>query len=212
MVLKKYANRRLYDTGSSRYITLDEVTERIRAGEDVIVLDATTGADLTQATLTQLILDNRGAAKLLPVPLLTQLVRLGDDGLAEFFSRWVQWALEAYVQGRQSVSWLQHLNPLLQAGSAVMPNLGGGQPFGQWPGQGWNLNTLASLFEHGRQAGQQGRPPNPAEAASQPPPPASPAQADEMTRLRKQIDELRAGIQGRKRGPKRKTKAVDPKA
>ena len=79
--------RRLYDTGESRYITLEELSEKIRAGQDVRVVDAKTNEDLTQATLTQIIIESRGAARLLPPQLLTQLIRLGDDSLAEFFNR-----------------------------------------------------------------------------------------------------------------------------
>lgn len=70
------SNRRLYDTEASRYITLEELADRIQAGSDVRVIDAASGDDLTQATLTQIIIESRGAAKLLPVPLLTQMIRL----------------------------------------------------------------------------------------------------------------------------------------
>jgi polyhydroxyalkanoate synthesis repressor PhaR len=110
MLVKKYGNRRLYDTESSRYVTLEELAEKIRAGADARVVDAKTHADLTQATLTQIILESRGAGRLLPVPLLTQLIRLGDDALGEFFGRYVQWALEIYLQTRQVA--LGPLNPL----------------------------------------------------------------------------------------------------
>lgn len=218
MVLKKYANRRLYDTGSSKYVTLDEVTERIRGGEDILVVDAATGNDLTQATLTQLILENRGAAKLLPVPLLTQLVRLGDDALAEFFSRWVQWALESYLHGRQSVAWIQQINPLLAsalgqnpAGPAPAPP----SPFGQWTpthwGQNaqWPLAAIASLFDRGQPPNPSApQPPrSPGQPAPQQPPPHPPQHSvlqDELTRLRSQLDELKIGLRGHKRGRKKK--------
>ena len=62
LVVKKYPNRRLYDTAESRYITLEDLAERIKAGSDVLVQDATTRADLTQATLTQIILAFKPAA------------------------------------------------------------------------------------------------------------------------------------------------------
>lgn len=110
MLVKKYGNRRLYDTVSSRYVTLEELAEKIRAGADPRVVDAKTNEDLTQSTLTQIILESRGAGRLLPVPLLTQLIRLGDDALAEFFGRYVQWALEVYLQTRQLA--FSPLNPL----------------------------------------------------------------------------------------------------
>lgn len=115
LVVKKYPNRRLYDTTLSRYITLEDLAERIKAGADVRVLDAHTNADLTQTTLTQIILESRGAARLLPVPLLVRLIRLGDEALAEFFGRYVSWALELYVQARQGARALMPLNPLATA-------------------------------------------------------------------------------------------------
>ena len=115
LVVKKYPNRRLYDTAQSRYITLEDLAERIKAGSDVLVQDATTGIDLTQVTLTQIILESRGGARLLPVPLLLRLIRLGDEALAEFFGRYVSWALELYVQARQGARALLPMNPLVQA-------------------------------------------------------------------------------------------------
>ncbi len=101
MIVKKYGNRRLYDTEASRYITLEELSQRIRDGADVTVLDARTGEDRTQATLAQIILESRGASKLLPVPLLKQLIRMGDDALAEFFSYYISLSLELYVEWKQ---------------------------------------------------------------------------------------------------------------
>ena len=111
LVIKKYPNRRLYDTSESRYITLEDLADRIKAGSDVLVQDATTGADLTQATLTQIVLESRNGARLLPVPLLLRLIRLGDEALAEFLGRYVSWALEMYVQARQGARALMPLNP-----------------------------------------------------------------------------------------------------
>jgi polyhydroxyalkanoate synthesis repressor PhaR len=127
LVVKKYGNRRLYDTAESRYITLEELAQKVRGGDEVRVLDAKTEQDLTQATLAQIILESRGAAKLLPVPLLTQLVRLEDEGLAEFFGRFLSVSLEAYLQARQGAQQMAAYNPF-----AVLP---------------FNAaNALASLF------------------------------------------------------------------
>ena len=111
MIVKKYGNRRLYDTEASRYITLEELADTIRRGKDVRVVDAKTEQDLTQVTLAQIILESRGASKLLPVPLLVQLIRMGDDALAEFFQRYVGWALQVYVQMKQNARVLGALNP-----------------------------------------------------------------------------------------------------
>jgi polyhydroxyalkanoate synthesis repressor PhaR len=153
LVVKKYPNRRLYDTAESRYITLEDLASRIKAGSDVLVQDATSGADLTQATLTQIILESRGGARLLPVPLLLRLIRLGDEALAEFLGRYVSWALEMYLQAQHGARALMPLNPLANA------------PFAA-------TNALARLVlgatKWGREAGQagqgnapQGQPPAP---------------------------------------------------
>ena len=115
MLVKKYANRRLYDTEESRYITQDELASRIRFGADPTVVDAKTGEDLTQSVLAQLILDSRGAAKLLPVPLLIRLIRLGDDALAEFFGRYVSWSLDLYLSARQGAQKMVPFNPFAVA-------------------------------------------------------------------------------------------------
>lgn len=106
LVVKKYANRRLYDTEQSRYITQNELAEIIRGGRDVRVVDAKTDQDLTQETLVQMVLEGP-SGHLLPVPLLFQLVRMGDDALADFFGRWMTWSLEMYfaMRNRAEQSW-----------------------------------------------------------------------------------------------------------
>lgn len=119
VVVKKYSNRRLYDTEDSRYITLDELAEKIRGGTDVQVVDAKTGVDLTQATLTQLILEGP-SSKLLPISLLHQLVRMQDDALGEFFSKYVTAALELYLAAKDGVSMFPFASMPMQATSAFM--------------------------------------------------------------------------------------------
>lgn len=114
VIIKKYSNRRLYDTEGSRYITLDELAEKIRGGTDVQVLDAKARTDLTQPTLTQIIMESRGAAKLLPVPLLTQLIRMKDDALAEFMGRYLAGALELYQTARRGANRVSPYYPLAQ--------------------------------------------------------------------------------------------------
>ena len=119
MLVKKYGNRRLYDTEQSRYLRLDELAERIRSGADVRVVDAKTDADLTAPTLAQIIFEDRNAARLLPVPVLLQLIRLGDDALGEFLGRYVSWALELYLQARQGATGMY--NPFLPFLSGAIP-------------------------------------------------------------------------------------------
>ena len=131
VTIKKYSNRRLYDTGDSRYITLEELAQKIRGGHDVRVIDAKSGNDLTQATLAQIILESRRAARLLPVPLLMQLIRMGDDALSEFFSSYMSWALDIYLQARQGAQAIAPFNPF-----AALPFSG--------------ASALARMFSNGR--------------------------------------------------------------
>src|SRR5262245_33673608 len=123
VVVKKYSNRRLYDTEDSKYITLDELAQKIRKGRDVRVVDAGSEEDLTQATLTQIILESGRAARLLPVHLLTQLIRMEDDELADFFNRYMAWAMELYAQAKSGARAIAPLNPFatlpFQATSAL---------------------------------------------------------------------------------------------
>ncbi len=141
VLIKKYGNRRLYDTSDSRYVTLDELAAKIRSGADLRVVDAQSGEDLTQGTLTQIVLETGNAAKFLPVQLLTQMIRLSDDALAEFFSRYVTGALDLYLQAKRGVQSLATYNPLTQIPMAAGDALArmwmggfGGAPYQQYPG------------------------------------------------------------------------------
>lgn len=191
VVIKKYGNRRLYDTGDSRYITLDELAAKIRGGADVRVVDAQTHDDLTQATLTQVVLETGNAAKVLPVQLLTQMIRLSDDALAEFFSRYVTGALELYLQAKRGVQSLAAYNPLAWMGS----------PFGA-PFQGAPLQGAPPGYGYA--------PPAPAPLA--PEPEAAPAaQADDrnaVAAMRRELDELKQVIRDGlgARAPRKKRK------
>lgn len=122
ITIKKYENRRLYDPVSKGYVNLEQVAEYIRAGHEVRIVDAKSGDDLTQQTLAQLILESRGAAKLLPVSLLTRLVRLGDDALGDFFGRYITWSLDMYLAARDSTAAARAANPLLGAPLEAMRN------------------------------------------------------------------------------------------
>ena len=141
VLIKKYGNRRLYDTSDSRYVTLDELAAKIRSGSDLRVVDAQSGEDLTQGTLTQIVLETGNAAKFLPVQLLTQMIRLSDDALAEFFSRYVTGALDLYLQAKRGVQSIATYNPLTQIPMAASDALTrmwmggfGGTPYQQYPG------------------------------------------------------------------------------
>lgn len=205
VVVKKYSNRRLYDTGDSRYITLEDLARKIRGGADVRVLDAKSGDDLTQATLTQIIIESRGAARLLPVPLLVQLIRMGDDALAEFFGRFISWALELYVQMRQGAQAVAPYNPFASipfaASNAFARLFSRGTGWGDAPPR----SPWAQVAEPVAPYGEPGEPPLDDPHAGPPPRPRAgrQADADDVASLRRELEELREAIH---KSPRRKKK------
>lgn len=97
-IFKKYANRRLYDTEESRYVTITEVADIIKAGRQVQVLDAKTREDVTAFILTQVLLEAaRRQNVLLPAPVLHLVIRYGDNLLGEFFEKYFQLTLKNYL-------------------------------------------------------------------------------------------------------------------
>lgn len=104
ILLKKYANRRLYDTARSAYVTLDEVAQMIKAGQIVKAEDAKTGEDVTAFVLTQIVLEKaRQKNILLPPPLLHLIIRHGDNLLLEFFDKYLEQAMKNYMTYKNQV-------------------------------------------------------------------------------------------------------------
>ena len=97
VVIRKYENRRLYDTAQSRYVNLDEVAEMIRKGIEVEVVDARSGENLTRVILTQIIVeDARDSDSALPVDLLRQLVVASGRASQQTFARYLSLAFDGY--------------------------------------------------------------------------------------------------------------------
>jgi len=104
VIIKKYANRRLYDTSTSRYINLEEIATLIRNGKEVRVVDAKTGEDLTRVTLTQIIVeDAKGGPTGLPLELLRQLIVASDHAGREFVMWYLNSAFNAYQKVQESL-------------------------------------------------------------------------------------------------------------
>ena len=99
VVIKKYGNRRLYDTAASRYVNLERIAALVRKGAEVRVVDAKTGADLTRATLTQIIMEEAKEQPAgLPLELLRQLIVASDQVREEFMTWYLKSAMDAYHQ------------------------------------------------------------------------------------------------------------------
>jgi len=104
LLLKKYANRRLYDTEKSSYVTLDEVAEMVRQGRQVEVMDAKTGEDVTGFILTQIVLEEaRKKNVLLPVSLLHLFIQYGENVLEEFFEKYLEQTINGYITYKSTV-------------------------------------------------------------------------------------------------------------
>jgi len=116
VVIKKYGNRRLYDTGASRYVNLDDVAALVREGKDVKVIDAKTGQDLTRVTLTQIITEDvKDKPTGLPLELLRQLIVASDEVRQEFIMWYLKSALDTYQKVQDAVQ-----NRLGEVQSAIL--------------------------------------------------------------------------------------------
>ncbi len=104
VVLKKYANRRLYDTERSAYVTLDEVADMVRQGRVIQAIDAQTKEDVTAFVLTQIVLEEARKKKaLLPEPLLHMIIRYGDNVLVDFFDQYLEQIVRNYLEYKSTV-------------------------------------------------------------------------------------------------------------
>ncbi len=101
VVIKKYANRRLYNTETSTYVTLEDLAQMVRSERDFVVFDARTGDDLTHSVLTQIIVEQEsraGAQTLLPVPFLRQLIRFYGGAMERMVPSYLQVSLETLTR------------------------------------------------------------------------------------------------------------------
>ena len=104
VVIKKYANRRLYNTETSTYVTLDDLAAMVKSERDFVVFDAKTGDDLTHAVLTQIIVDQehqKGTETLLPIPFLRQLIRFYGASIERFVPSYLQISLETLAKEQE---------------------------------------------------------------------------------------------------------------
>lgn len=101
VVVKKYANRRLYNTETSTYVTLEDLAQMVRSERDFVVFDAKSGDDLTHAVLTQIIVEQEsrsGGQTLLPIPFLRQLIRFYGDAMERLVPSYLQISMETLTK------------------------------------------------------------------------------------------------------------------
>jgi polyhydroxyalkanoate synthesis repressor PhaR len=103
VTIKKYANRRLYNTGASAYVTLDDLAEMVKHGEDFVVYDAKSGDEITRSVLAQIIFEQEGKTgqNLLPIRFLRQLIRFYGDSMQMFVPSYLEFSIERLTKDSQ---------------------------------------------------------------------------------------------------------------
>jgi polyhydroxyalkanoate synthesis repressor PhaR len=126
VVIKKYANRRLYNTASSSYVTLEHLSEMVKAGVDFVVFDAKTNEDITRSVLTQIIFDEESRGQnLLPIQFLRQLIGFYGNSMQAFLPSYLELSLDSFTRQQERMrTQMGAIAPGLAQGLA--PNLGAG--------------------------------------------------------------------------------------
>ncbi len=101
VIIKKYANRRLYNTDTSTYVTLEDLAEMVRAERDFVVYDAKTGEDLTHAVLTQIIVEQELGDQSPPISFLRQLIRFYGDGMQKLVPSYLEFSLNTLTKQQE---------------------------------------------------------------------------------------------------------------
>jgi polyhydroxyalkanoate synthesis repressor PhaR len=189
IIIKKYANRRLYNTATSSYVTLDDLAGMVRQSQDFIVYDAKTNDDITRSVLTQIIVEEEAkGTNLLPVSFLRQLIALYGDSLQALVPKYLEHSMSSFTNNQERMR--QYINNAL----------GGMFPFGSLEELSRRnmefLNTAFGAFNPlmAAQAGKEGAKPA-AEMKSAPPPPANESGKDALSEMQKKIDALEKQIE-----------------
>src|SRR5437868_8226869 len=100
ITIKKYANRRLYNTGTSTYVTLEDLASLVKQGEDFVVYDAKSGGDITRSVLAQIIFEqeNKEGQNLLPITFLRQLIRFYGDSMQMLVPRFLEQSIDSFTK------------------------------------------------------------------------------------------------------------------
>ena len=132
--IKKYANRRLYNTGTSTYVTLEDLGAMVKAGEDFVVFDAKTNEDITRQVLTQIIFEqeNKGH-NLLPITFLRQLIRFYGDSIQAIVPSFLEFSIDNLTREQQKIR--DQMTQQISAG---------------WSKNPWTPGSFGSLEEHAK--------------------------------------------------------------
>jgi len=182
ITIKKYANRRLYNTATSSYVTLENLAQMVKDGTEFVVYDAKTGEDITRSVLTQIIVEEEGKGQnMLPIGFLRQLISLYGDNLQFMVPRYLESSMEAFARNQDQMR-------------QYFKDVSGVFPFGAFEEMG---KQNMALFERAMQmftpfAAGKGKPDAPAaETAAEPAKPES----GSIDTLRQKLDDLQRQIE-----------------
>lgn len=196
VVIKKYANRRLYNTATSAYVTLDHLSQMVKDKTDFVVYDAKTGDEITRSVLTQIIFEeeSKGGQTLLPIPFLRQLISFYGDSLQGVVPQYLEMSMTQFARNQDQMR-------------RYMQNAFGFNPFQQFESMGkQNMamfeNAMRMLNPFGTGPGGQaagGQPPAPAATAANGHEPAKPEAAapsgdTAIDDLKRKLDELQSQL------------------
>jgi polyhydroxyalkanoate synthesis repressor PhaR len=178
VIIKKYANRRLYNTATSSYVTLDHLCRMVKEGTDFVVFDAKSGDDITHSVLTQIIVEEETKGpSLLPIGFLRQLIAFYGDNLQGFVPRYLELSMETFTRNQE------------QMRTYLQEAFGGFNPFGQFESMAKDNATmfqraLGMFMPFAQQQQSMAREAGPAKAEG----------GGELTDLRSQINALQKQI------------------
>ena len=183
IVIKKYANRRLYNTGSSSYVTLEHLADMVKKGVDFVVYDAKTNEDITRSVLTQIIFEEESQGQsLLPIQFLRQLIGFYGNSMQAFLPSYLELSLATFAQQQERLR-------------SQFPTLGAGA--GPMAGYEEQVRQNLAMFDRAMKMFSPFAYVKPEPDAAATPPRAEPqAPADDaLVELRKRMEEMQAQIE-----------------
>jgi len=183
VVIKKYANRRLYNTASSSYVTLEHLSEMVKQGVDFVVYDAKTNEDITRSVLSQIIFEEEGKGQsLMPIQFLRQLIGFYGNSMQSFLPSYLELSLASFTEQQERMR-------------TQLQTLGQGAGIGAFDAQ---IQQNMALFDRAMKMfspfayTRTEEAPAPTRTASAPP---TPAQDDALVELRKRMEEMQTQIE-----------------
>ncbi|MGL4286173.1 MAG: polyhydroxyalkanoate synthesis repressor PhaR [Phreatobacter sp.] len=193
VTIKKYANRRLYNTGTSTYVTLEDLAVMVKAGNDFVVYDAKTGDDITRSVLAQIIFEqeNKDGQNMLPVAFLRQLIRFYGDSMQLLVPRFLELSIDSLSKEqdklRGQLGTAFGANPMVQPFEAhVRRNM---EMFER------AFAIFSPFAKRDERAGAETAPEEAKPAQAAPSPPSAPAKDGDIDELKHQLAEMQRKLE-----------------